>query len=149
MKHIIVISILAFAVLAAGCDLSDETSILPVEEFEISTITSYLTLVPIVTTETSRLVITGNRLRPDLPEPIYDGTEGRLFIYIKVKPANANWEVTWTSDNNDVFFDKATSQIMCTGPGDAKLTFTTVGKTKDGEQLSKVIFVRSTVTKKE
>jgi len=145
MKKAILLSIITITVLFSGCDLTNESGLDPVEELIVATInTNWASLTPLITSESTPRTIadsTGNHARPG---------EGFLSIYIKVKPENASWEVTWESDKDYVFYDRTKGQIVCKAPddgsGNAKLTFTTVGKDKDGNHISYDVFIRSTVT---
>ena len=145
MKNIILLTVITITILFSGCDLTNESSFAPVEELIVATVnTNWASLTPLTTSVGSPRIIatsSGNHARPG---------EGFLSIYVKVKPEKASWEVTWESDKDYVFYDRTKGQIVCRAPndgsGNAKLTFTTVGKNKDGNHISYDVFIRSTVT---
>ena len=141
MKSIVLITVITIFVLFAGCDLTTESPVIPVEELIVATINANWAGITLITTsESSPRTIaasTGNHARPG---------EGFFTVYIEVKPQNAPWQITWESTEPWLSYDKTRGQIVCTGPGDGKITFTTVGKDKDGKHISYDVFIRSTVT---
>jgi uncharacterized lipoprotein NlpE involved in copper resistance len=141
MKRVVIISgLLAFAVILFGCDNSVEP--VPVEKMFVGTFTTanFMTVTELNTSAASPRVISDN------DRDLY-GIGGRLTVIAQVRPKDAPWQFTWETDNENVYFDKTKSQIVCIGPASlATLTFTAVGAGLDGQTVSKEVFIRSTVT---
>jgi len=141
MKRSVVIAIVAAAFLFIQCggmgDMNNpenRESVVPVEELRISTINGNWTEeTPLVTD-------------PSKPVEVKGIGEARKNVRVVIFPVDAPYGVTCKSDNSSsIYFDHNTFQIVGKAPGAAKLTFTSLGKMKNGKHATAEVYVKSSV----